>query len=146
MLRVIVDSNVLISRLLQPKSVAARAVTRMVTGARLLVSEETLAELAQTLARDKFNPYVSLADRQGFFELYSRLAEWVSIKTVVRACRDAKDDKFLELAVDGRASLLVTGDKDLLSLSPFRGVRILTPAEVLGMTDAELSLGADLER
>lgn len=146
MLRVIVDSNVLISRLLLPKSVAARAVTRMVTGARLLVSEETLAELAQTLARDKFNPYVSLADRQGFFELYSRLAEWVSIKTVVRACRDAKDDKFLELAVDGRASLLVTGDKDLLLLSPFRGMRIVTPTEVQRMTDAELSSGAELER
>jgi uncharacterized protein len=146
MLRVIVDSNVLISRLLLPKSVSGRAVTRLVTSARLLVSEETLAELAQTLAREKFNPYVSLVDRQGFFELYSRLAEWVPIKTVVRDCRDAKDDKFLELAVDGRASLLVTGDKDLRALSPFRGVRVVTPAKVLAMTDAELALGPDLER
>ncbi len=146
MLRVIVDSNVLISRLLLPTSVAGRAVSRLIVAARLLVSEETLAELAQTLARDKFNPYVSLADRQRFFELYSRLAEWVPIKTIVRACRDAKDDKFLELAVDGCASLLVTGDKDLLALSPFRGVRMVTPAEVLKLTVAALAAASDPER
>ena len=42
------------------------------------MSEETLAELAQTIARDKFNPYVSLEDRQEFFRLYARLAEWTA--------------------------------------------------------------------
>jgi putative PIN family toxin of toxin-antitoxin system len=47
----------------------------------------------------------------------------------IRASRDPKDDKFLEAAVNGRADVLVTGDKDLLDLNPFRGVAIVTPAQ-----------------
>ena len=46
----------------------------------------------------------------------------------VRACRDPRDDKFLELAVNGEATLIVTGDNDLLSLNPFRDIPIITPA------------------
>ena len=140
--RVIVDTNVLISRLLIPHSVAGRAVSRLIKITRLLVSEDTLAELAQTLARDKFNPYVSLEDRQEFFRLYARLAEWVPISSTVRVCRDPKDDKFLELAVDGQAQMLVTGDKDLLALSPYGKIQILTPAAVLAVPDAALLTGS----
>ena len=136
--RVVVDTNVLISRLLLPQSVSGRAVTRLVRHTRLLVSEDTLAELAQTISRDKFNPYVSQEDRQEFFKLYARLAEWVPISSTIRVCRDSKDDKFLELAVDGEAQFLVTGDKDLLALSPFRNIQILTPAAALALTEAAL--------
>jgi putative PIN family toxin of toxin-antitoxin system len=136
--RVVVDTNVLISRLLLPQSVSGRAVTRLVKDTRLLVSEDTLAELAQTISRDKFNPYVSLEDRQEFFKLYARLAEWVPISSTIRVCRDSKDDKFLELAVDGEAQFLVTGDKDLLAVSPFRNIQILTPAAALALPEAGL--------
>jgi uncharacterized protein len=140
--RVIVDTNVLISRLLIPHSVAGRAVSRLIKITRLLVSEDTLAELAQTIARDKFNPYASLEDRQEFFRLYARLAEWVPISSTVRVCRDPKDDKFLELAMDGQAQMLVTGDKDLLGLSPYRGIEILTPAAALALPDSALLTGS----
>jgi predicted nucleic acid-binding protein len=47
------------------------------------------------------------------------------------ACRDPKDDKFLSLAVCGRATHLVTGDADLLALNPFEGIRIVTPRQFL---------------
>jgi putative PIN family toxin of toxin-antitoxin system len=137
--RVILDTNVLISRLLIPQSVASRAVSRLLRHTQPLVSEATLGELAQTLARDKFNPYVSLEDRQEFFRLFARVAEWVPVTTTLRVCRDPTDDKFLELAVDGQATLLVTGDKDLLALNPFRTVTIITPSDVLAMPDAALS-------
>jgi predicted nucleic acid-binding protein len=70
--RVVIDTNVLISRLLIPQSAAGRAVSRLIKVTRLLASEDTLAELAQTIARDKFNPYVSLEDRQEFFRLCPR--------------------------------------------------------------------------
>ena len=43
----------------------------------------------------------------------------------IQACRDPKDDKFLELAVNGSAEVIVTGDKDLLVLDPFRGISII---------------------
>lgn len=129
--RVIVDTNVLVSRLLLPASVAGRAVSRLVEQAQLLACDATLAELADVLSRDKFDRYVSKSDRQEFFRLYVRLAEIVPISSSLRLCSDPTDDKFLELAADGEAGLLVSGYKALLSLSPFRVTNILTPAQVL---------------
>jgi uncharacterized protein len=56
------------------------------------------------------------------------MAELVPITERIAACRDPKDDKFLELAVNGRADVIVSGDADLLVLNPFRGVPIVPPA------------------
>jgi predicted nucleic acid-binding protein len=55
-------------------------------------------------------------------------AELVAISERIAACRDPKDDKFLELAVSGKAEVIVSGDGDLLDLNPFRGIPIVTPA------------------
>jgi uncharacterized protein len=136
--RVIFDTNALVSRLLLPKSVTAQAVRRLLELAQPLVSESTLEELAKTLSRDKFDRYVSLADRQEFFQKFARVAEWVEVTTVVRECRDPRDDHFLELAIDGSADLILTGDKDLLALAPFRGVAILAPAAALAVSEQSL--------
>jgi len=129
--RVVVDTNALISRLLLPDSVPARAVHEVVTGAILLSSEATIAELAEVLAREKFDSYVSVAERQQFLRLLIRVTEVVPITHTVRACRDPRDDKFLELAVNGEATVIVTGDKDLLSLHHFRDIPIVTPASYI---------------
>ena len=129
--RIVVDTNALVSRLLLPASVPARALQKAVTEAQLLVSEATLAELAEVLSREKFDPYVTIADRQQFLRLLGRIAELVPIVHRIRACRDPRDDKFLELAVNGEADLIVTGDEDLLSLDPFRDIPIITPAAYL---------------
>jgi putative PIN family toxin of toxin-antitoxin system len=56
------------------------------------------------------------------------VAELVTISERIVACRDPKDDKFLELAVCGRADVIVSGDHDLLALHPFRYIPIVTPA------------------
>jgi putative PIN family toxin of toxin-antitoxin system len=137
--RVILDANVLLSRLLLPDAVTARAVRRLLDHAQAIVSEETLRELAETLSRPKFDPYVSRPDRQKFFELFARLAEWVPVTTTIRRCRDPKDDKFLELAVDGHADWIITGDKDLLDLSPFQSTSILTPSAASVLPDSAFS-------
>ena len=55
-------------------------------------------------------------------------AELVTITERIAACRDPTDDKFLELAVNGHADLIVSGDSDLLALNPFRDIPIVTPA------------------
>lgn len=129
--RVVVDTNALVSSLLLPRSVPARAVRKAVAEATLLASETTLEELANVLSRAKFDPYVSIGDRQQFLRLLGRVVELVPIVHSVRACRDPRDDKFLELAVNGSATAIVTGDRDLLSLDPFRGVAIVTPRTFL---------------
>ena len=129
--RIVVDTNALISRLLLPTSVPSQAVRKAVEEAQLLVSEATLEELADVLSRAKFDPYITIEERQEYLRRLGRIAEMVPIVHVIRACRDPEDDKFLELAVNGAADLMVTGDDDLLVLHPFRGIPILTPASYL---------------
>jgi predicted nucleic acid-binding protein len=55
----------------------------------------------------------------------------VDVNVRVAACRDSSDDKFLELAVSGSATHIITGDSDLLELDPFQGIRIIRPQTFL---------------
>ena len=126
--RVVVDTNALVSRLLLPASIPGQAVDKAVDEAQILISEATLEELADVLARAKFDSYITVGERQEFLRLLDRIAVTVPIVHTIRACRDARDDKFLELAVNGEASLIITGDADLLELDLFRGIPIITPA------------------
>ena len=132
--RIVIDTNVLVSRLLVPRSVPAEAVRVAANQGVLLVSEALMTELAEVLARPKFDAYVTVQDRQQFLRLLARIATMVPILHRVRECRDPKDDMLLELAISGDAHLIVTGDADLLGMSVFRGVRILTPAAYLEST------------
>jgi putative PIN family toxin of toxin-antitoxin system len=129
--RWVFDTNTLVSHLLLPDSVPNRAVKRALDSGLLLVSEETLGELDEVLIRPKFRKYVSLSERRKFFELLGRVAIHIRILRPITACRDPKDDKFLSVAINGSADAILSGDKDLLSLNPFLGIPILTPAEFL---------------
>jgi putative PIN family toxin of toxin-antitoxin system len=69
--------------------------------------------------------------RDALLERVASLVEIIEVLHRIRASRDPKDDKFLDAAVNGRADVIVTGDKDLLDLNPFRGIAILTAAAYL---------------
>jgi putative PIN family toxin of toxin-antitoxin system len=100
---------------------------------RLLLSEATLAEIDEVLRRPKFDRYVPEQARLEFLAALLEKAEWVTATPEIQACRDPKDDKFLSLAVGGRANHLVSGDPDLLVLNPFRGIQILAPQQFLAV-------------
>lgn len=127
----LLDTHVLISRLLVPKGVAGQAVDHALVRGILLVSEDTLSELVEVLGRPKFDPYASREERRQFVELLGGVARIVPITRKLRACRDAKDDKFLDVAVNGGAKAMITGDRALLELDPFHDVRIVSPADYL---------------
>jgi uncharacterized protein len=129
--RIVFDTNVLVSAALFQQSVPRRAFDRVIALGQIIVSTTTLAELREVLSRSRFDRYVSPATRSAFLDDFQAATQAVETTEVIRACRDAKDDQFLELAVSGKASYLVTGDDDLLSLHPFREVLILTPAVFL---------------
>jgi putative PIN family toxin of toxin-antitoxin system len=135
--RCVFDTSVAVSALLFEHSVPARAFYAVLDRGRVLVSQGTFAELSRVLERKKFDRYVTREDRERFLALLLREAALVEISQEIRACRDPKDDMFLELVVCGAATCLVTGDQDLLSLHPFRGTPILTPAQFLGSIAAE---------
>ena len=134
-LRVVVDTNVLISRLLAPDSAPARAVSHAVRHGQLLASNATLNELAEMLGRAKFDRYLTLEERQQFIRLLARIVDKPAITHQFRDCKDPKDNKFLDLAVSGSASVIITGDSDLLALHPFHEIPILRPADFLESAD-----------
>jgi len=129
--RVVVDTNVLVSGLLRQSSVPGQAAARARHHASLLASQGTITELADVLAEAKFDRYVTVEQRVQFIRLIASIAEFVPIIHPVRECRDPKDDKFLEVALNGRADLIITGDADLLSMHPWRSVCITSPADYL---------------
>jgi uncharacterized protein len=126
-MRVVVDTNVFISAGLKEKSLPGMAVHIAAQSGLLLKSTITERELFVTLARPRLAPLIPPRFRDWLSELLAA-AELVTITERITACRDPKDNKFLELAVNGRADLVVSGDADLLALNPFRGIPIVTPA------------------
>jgi len=129
--RWVADTNIIVSRLLLPSSIAANAFHRALTLGNLLASDATLAELAEVLARPKFDKYISQNERLEFFAYLSRVTIRIEAPHPVEICRDPKDDKFLSLALSGAADALLTGDNDLLMLHPFLGTPILNPSQFL---------------
>jgi putative PIN family toxin of toxin-antitoxin system len=129
--RIVADSNVLVSRLILPESFPAQALRNAEQEHQLLVSDATMYELADVLSRRKFDRYVRLVDRKGFIQRLAEIAEFVPIIQRIRECRDPKDDKFLELALNGRADMIITGDRDLLAMNPWRGIAIVSPKDYL---------------
>ena len=94
----------------------------------LLFSDETLAELRDRILGSKFERYMGRESRAAFVALAAAVAEWAPIAGANLGCRDPADDKILETALVGDADHLVTGDGDLLAMSPFHGIPIVTPA------------------
>ena len=119
--RWVVDTHLLISRLLTPGGVVAQAVDRATERGILLVSDNTLQELTEVLERPRF------------LALLSGVARRVHITQQFQACRDPKDDKFLDVAFSGQAKAILTGDQDLLVLQTFQDLAILTPALFLAV-------------
>ena len=129
-MRGVFDNNVLVSAALLG-GVPRKAFDKILDNGIVLVSVPVLLELADVLNREKFNKYVTHDERMRFMVSFLKVAELIEISETIIACRDPKDDKLLELAVCGNADFLVTGDKDLLVLNPFRRIEIITPREFL---------------
>jgi putative PIN family toxin of toxin-antitoxin system len=130
-LRIVVDTNVFVSQLILPRSKPSEAVRAALRLGKLLTSEDQLRELFDVVMRPKFEPYVSAEVRLEEVRRLATLIEPVRIVRRVRVCRDPKDDMLLEIAINGGASHIVTGDTDLLDLKAFDGVPILKPADFL---------------
>jgi putative PIN family toxin of toxin-antitoxin system len=97
----------------------------------LIFTDNTRRELIATMLSSKFDRYANGSKREAFLLALAPIMEMVQVVQLVRLCRDPFDDAVLEAALNGRAEAVVTGDKDLLSLHPFKGIPILTSAGYL---------------
>lgn len=135
-MRGVIDNNVVVSALLTG-GVPRRAFYTLLDAGTILISAPVLLELAEVLNRKKFDKYLTQDERMRFMVGFLKDAEMAEISETINICRDRTDNMLLELAVSGDADYLITGDKDLLVLNPFRGVEIITPREFSDNENAE---------
>jgi len=128
-MRCVIDTNVFVSAAVFSPSVPRQAVSKALRVGLLLFSEYTMHELKEVLFRSKFDRYVSRKERTLFLAQLGSVAEFVPIIQLVRECRDSKDDKFLEVALNGRADVIITGDADLLGMHPWRKINVMSPKD-----------------
>ena len=129
--RIVFDTKVLVSALMFPRSVPRQAFNLAYSTGKILASTATTLELEEVLSRKKFEKYFSMEERIQFVARFFADAEIIEIKEQITACRDRKDDKFLELAVNGKADYIITGDQDLLVLHPFQNIVIISVSDYL---------------
>lgn len=131
-MRVVVDCNVIVSAALSPKGITAKALRKAEENHFLLASSETIEELSEVIFRPKFDRYFSPVDiRMEIIARYAKLIEWVVPYQKISLCRDPKDDRYLEVALSGKADCIVSGDPDLQILNPFENIPIISPKEFL---------------
>jgi len=129
--RFVIDTNTLISALLIKGSTTFRAMEKARNKGFLIFSDETFLEFEMVLLRKKFDRYFSEEERLELIENIRLEGIFIPVVSNNKDCRDAKDDKFLNLAIDSEASCIITGDADLLVLNPYQNVSILTPSDFL---------------
>ena len=127
-LRLVLDTNVLLSALLFPTgSLSWLRQAWQSEAILLLASRDTTTELLRVLLYPKFR--LTDDEREDLLADYLPWCETVIVSEPpsVPDCRDPSDRPFLELALVGQADALVTGDSLLLALAPVFSVPILTP-------------------
>ena len=134
MSRYVFDTNAIVSALPFNDSVPATAFSKALTEGTILASISLVEELRDVLARPRFDAYVSYPERIAFLQAFVAETELVTVNEAIQVCRDHKDDRVLEAAVNGQAEFIVTGDSDLLVHNPFRGIAILPPAQFLDLS------------
>jgi uncharacterized protein len=128
--KVVFDTNILVSALVFPGGRADAALRRIVEEQdQLIISKAILAELLRVLGSKFSRDSEELAHVAVFL---SELALTVKPRRRLRVVKDEPDNRILECALTGRAEVIVTGDHSLLALGEYKGVRIIRLREYLG--------------
>lgn len=131
---IVIDTNILISAILFPNSLIAKAVDKAFLYYEPCVCHETLGEFLEVINRPKFDKYFvgRPYDKTWFISNFVKSVIVIEPTETVVDCKDPKDNKFLAVALSANARFLVTGDKkNLLSMNPYRGIEIITAKEFL---------------
>ena len=128
--RLVIDTNIWISFLLT-KEYSKIDLLFEHGNVVMLFSQDLIDEFIEVANRPRFRKYFSLIDLQDLLTKIRSKAEFVSVVSSVEICRDEKDNFLLSLAKDGKATHLLTGDKDLLVLAKIGKTKITTITEYL---------------
>ena len=142
--RVVLDTSTLVSAALRVGSVPHQALLKALGACELCASSATLNALEQVLKRDKFDRYLNTQTRLSFVALIRQHTHLFDVQeadelSVQPACRDPKDNKFLALALVCEAGAIISSDKDLLALTPWRSKPVLTPSDFVALNPSHAS-------
>jgi len=129
--RFVFDTNVFVSAFLFSQSKPRQALDKAQDVGIILLSAAVFAELQEVLSRPKFNRYITLERRRELIDNLVETIEFINVTEQINEYRDPKDNKYLELAVSGKAQCIITGDEDLLILHPFKQIDILSVQKFL---------------
>ncbi len=128
--RIIIDTNLWISFILTGNfSRLDKIINR--DSSVLLFSIELLEEFTDVASRPKFRKYFPTEDLISLLYQIEKNSEFINVVSLVDICRDPKDNFLLSLALDGQATHLISGDRDLTDIGKFGKTVILTVAEYL---------------
>jgi uncharacterized protein len=133
---VVFDASTFVSAVLKANSRPEQALLHAIgVPNRLLLSQAVEDEYREVIFRPKFDRFVTIERRQRILDIVVVVAERVEPTEIIQACRDPKDDKYLALAAAGGADVIVSSDvRHLLSMHPWRGISILSPADFLALS------------
>jgi len=129
-LNIILDTNIWISFLIT-KDFKKLDIRIKKGNIRLLFSQELMEEFLLVVQRRKFKKYFSKHDIETLLQNFDSFGDFVKIKSDIKICRDPKDNFLLNLAIDGNADYLITGDDDLLVLDKIKETEIISIADFL---------------
>jgi len=131
-MKVVIDTNIWISYLLGSllQGMDEKILSKEI---KVVVSEEMLKELSEVASRPKFKNILTVRRIKELFSLLDSYAIVVSPSQKVNACRDEKDNFLLEIALEGKADYLITGDEDFFVLDPFHNTKIVKPKDFEGI-------------
>jgi putative PIN family toxin of toxin-antitoxin system len=133
-MRAVIDTGVFVSALIRRQGTTGDVLLALRDGRfTAIYTTDILVEIIDVLGRTKFRTkyHIEPDDITELINLIRLRGELVVPTQTVSACRDPKDDKFLEAALAAQIDCIVSGDADLLVLTPFQDIPILRPAEFL---------------
>lgn len=128
-IRVILDTNLWISILITKNSILDDVLS--IKNVQIIVSQNLLNELHDVTIRPKFRKYFSIDRVEELLKKIRKYTKMIRVRTIVTQCRDSKDNFLLELAIDGKAHFLLTGDSDLLDIERIGRTSIIKVQEFL---------------
>ena len=135
-MKVVLDTNILISAAIargKPRKLLLKALAEDFI---LLSSNGLLRELANVISRPKFR--LTPVEKRKFTNAVRKTSRLIKVKSNFKVVEeDPDDDKVLNLAYDGRADYIVSGDPDLLNLKKFRNAKIVTASAMLEILEGK---------
>jgi uncharacterized protein len=128
--KLVIDTNIVISTLIAKHGDPAKIFKKIISGeVKNYTSKEIIEEIIDVLNRKEITKRTLLKDRQHILEQYLLYSEPIKPKKKFDIVEDKKDNKFIDAAKEAKAKYIISGDKLVLKVKEFQGIKIIRAKE-----------------